>query len=96
MVSITCFSAHYIGHLVLFLLFLLVFGTHFFFKHLYPFACFCFGSLLYSVVFFGFVSDSRPGFVIFVLAFPVLHIRLVFGSFFIRISLFVCFFSKRC
>ena len=45
------------------------------------FACFCFGSLLYSVS-FDFVLYARPGFVI-VLVFPVPHIMLVYLVFLI-------------
>ena len=57
-VSITFFSALYIGHLVLFLLFLLILGTQWILSlvprvlvFFFCFVLFCFGSLLYFVVF---------------------------------------------
>ena len=86
MVSITFFSGLYIGHLVLFLLFLLVLGTQWIVS-LVP-------SLLVSVLFpyyillsFDFVLYSCPGFVI-VLVFLGPHINLVYLAFFILFSIF--------
>ena len=72
--SITCFSALYIGHLVLILLFLLVFGTQLFLPRVLLWLV---SGLIhcYNLLSFDFVSYSRPGFEIIVLVSLVPHIN---------------------